>query len=473
MGKKISVKTNFLYNSAFQIFIIIVPLITTPYLTRTIGAKGIGEYGYGYAIAYYFGMIIKLGLNNYGGRQIAYIRNDVSELSKQFFEIYSFQLFMGFLSSVAYCGYCFCFSKQEISWIFLLYIFSSAIDITWFFWGLEEFKLTAKRDFLIKTLSTIGIFVFVRSNSDVWKYALLLCCSFFLSQLLLWPSLHKRIHWYKPSLDGIRKHIKPNIVLFIPTVAVSLYKIMDKIMLGSICNTTEVGFYNSSESLLQVPLALIISLGVVMQPRMANIFSTTNDDDKFDTIFEKSIAFAMFLATTIGFGIMTIANEFVPLFFGDGFDESIVILKVILPSCCFSAFANVIRTEYLIPRKKDKEYIVSLFIGAIINILFNCILIPYIGAVGAAVGTLIAEIIVCSTQVFLIRQERDIKRYIIIALPFMASGIGMYLIWNNVVFHVSVMTMIVIKILCASLTYIIILFIIFLLCKCFGLLSIK
>ena len=132
-----------------------------------------------------------------------------------------------------------------------------------------------------------------------------------------------------------------------------------------------------------------------------------------------------------------------------------------------------IRTEYLIPRKKDKEYIVSLFIGAIINILFNCILIPYIGAVGAAVGTLIAEIIVCSTQVFLIRQERDIKRYIIIALPFMASGIGMYLIWNNVVFHVSVMTMIVIKILCASLTYIIILFIIFLLCKCFGLLSIK
>lgn len=456
-----SVKANFIYNSIYQLTAIIIPIITTPYLSRILGAEGIGIYGFGYSIANYFAMFIKLGLNNYGAREIAYIRDDQELLSVTFWEMYLFQLAVGLTISVTYFVYGFVFSNNRtIALIFILYVISAMLDITWFFWGIEEFRLTVKRDFIIKILTTVGIFLLVKTADDTWKYCLLLCGGFLLSQMLLWPNLKGVISWRKPTLSGIKRHIKPNFVLFIPIIAISLYKTMDKIMLGIMSTSAEVGYYHNSENIIQVPTMLIYSLGTVMQPRMSNMVSNQTSESVMESVFMKSIILAMFLSSSVGFGIMTVANEFVPLFYGPGFEKCIQLYIILLPSCLFLAFANVIRTQYLIPRKKDREYIISLFSGAGVNLVLNAMLIPRFQSVGASIGTLAAEATVCIIQAALMRKEKSMKKYIVQSSPYVVAGLLMFLLWNHVSFPISNMFFsMLIKIALAGTFYLIVLFV--------------
>ena len=460
--EKPSAKINFIYNSIYQIVAIIIPLVTTPYLSRRLGPNGLGQYSLEMAVASYFIMFIKLGLNNYGGRQIAYARDSRERLSHEFWEMYVFQFIMMCICTLVYLFYClFVSTHKTISIILMMYVLSSGIDVTWFFWGLEEFKLTVKRDFIIKILSTLGIFIFVKSSSDTWKYTLLLSSAFFLSQAFLWPSVKKHVDFIIPSKEGVIKHIKPNLVLFIPTIAISIYNIMDRIMLGTMSNTVEVGLYQSSESIIQIPMALITSLGTVMQPRMANMISRKVDKKSIKNVFAASIALVMFLSTSIGFGIMSVSRQFVPLFFGKGFEKCIILFQILLPCCFFLAFANVIRTQYLIPQKKDKEYIISLFAGAGVNVIANYILISRIQSIGASIGTLLAEIVVCLVQAYLMKDELDSLHHFIQIIPFVISGLIMYVIWepiNMSFLHSSVLPLFA-KIIGGGITYLLALFV--------------
>lgn len=456
MGKRQpSIRLNFLYNSAYQLASVIIPIITTPYLARVLGATGTGEYGFAFSVANYFTLFIKLGLNNYGGREIAFIRNDRKSLSKVFWELYSFQLLLGIVFSFAYFGYSMLVaSEPKLALIFSLYVISSAVDITWFFWGMEEFRLTVTRDFIIKVLTTIGIFLFVKRANDTWKYCLLISSGFLVSQLLLWPSLKKHITWVKPSVSGIKRHVLPNLTLFVPIVAISLYKTMDKIMLGAMSTSAEVGFYHNSENVIQVPIILVTSLGTVMQPRMANMISNNTSDTVMESVFSKSIILAVFLSSALGFGIMAVSKEFVPIFYGSGFERCVELFKILLPSCVFLGFANVIRTQYLIPRKKDREYIVSLFSGAIINVILNAVLIPRLQSVGAAIGTLAAEAAVCITQSILMGREKRTDLYVYQTLPYVISGILMFFIWNGISLPIKgIVGALAIKIVLAGLSY--------------------
>lgn len=465
--KEPALRTNIIYNSAYQLFAILVPLITTPYLSRTIGAFGIGEYGYAYSVAFYFTIFIKLGLNNYGSREIALFRQSKEKTSKKFWEIYTTQAFLCAALTLIYILYSlFISNNKNISFLFILMVLSAGIDVTWFFWGLEEFKLTAKRDFVIKLITTASIFLFVKNEDDTWKYCLLMSASLLLSQLLLLPSLKNRISWSKPSKESVIRHIKPNLTLFIPIIAISIYKTMDKIMLGAMTSENEVGYYQSSDNVIQVPIALITSLGTVMQPRISKMIADNKSRDIIDRLTKKSMTLAILLSTSIGFGIMSVSKEFVPLFYGDGFGKCITLFSILLPSCIFVAFANVIRTQYLIPNKKDRQYVISLLVGAAINLVLNALLIPRLQSIGAAIGTLVAETSVCISQVILVRKEMQIRGYITLSIPFLISGTFMYLLWNNKTINIqnNIISLIV-KIVLAASTYLLSLSIIYFVIK--------
>lgn len=424
-----TVKENFIFNSAYQIVRIMIPIITTPYLSRIIGAKGVGTYAYASSVAAYFMLFIKLGLGNYGNRTIAFVRNNKRELSRTFWSLYVVQFLSLIIFLMAYLFYCFMIAEEELVAILMVpYVISSGLDISWFFFGLEQFKTTAIRDLIIKMVSTLAIFLLVKREEDVWVYTLIISVSFLSSQIALWILLHKYVEMVIPSKADIIKHIKPNLILFIPSVAVSLYKIMDKIMLGLLSMKTEVGLYESSEKIIQVPTALIDAWGSVMLPRISNIVKTKRicRAELFNT-FRKSIWLVMLISSSLCFGIMSVAEEFVPIFYGQGFEKCVILYYWLLPSCLFLAFANVIRTQYLIPWEKERIYIVSLFAGAIVNIIFNFILIPFFGSIGAAIGTLLAEVSVCICQMAAVKSELPMKRFIKDAVPFLLSGIGMFI----------------------------------------------
>jgi O-antigen/teichoic acid export membrane protein len=173
------VKKNFIYNFIYQILILILPLITVPYVSRVLGADGVGTYSYTYSIAYYFMIIAMLGLNNYGNRRIAKVRDNKEDLSKEFWSIYKLQLITSSIMIILYFLYVSLFATKYklIAFIQILYVASSMLDINWFFFGIEKFKLTITRNTIIKVFSLILIFIFVKNENDLWKYTTILSSS--------------------------------------------------------------------------------------------------------------------------------------------------------------------------------------------------------------------------------------------------------------------------------------------------------
>ena len=433
MEKLSSVKKNYLYNVIYQLLILILPLITAPYLSRVVGAQGVGIYSYTYSIVYYFMLICLLGVNNYGNRCIAKTKSNKDEMSRTFWGIYAFQLLMGFLMIFIYLVYVFCFESEykTIALIQSLYIVSSVFDINWFYFGLEEFKLTITRNSFVKIGSVILIFIFVKSSSDLWKYTLIMSGMTVLSQLLLWRFIKKRIKFVKIKKEDILKHIKPNFILFIPVIATSIYRVMDKIMVGSMSTVTEVGYYENAEKIINVPLALISALGTVMLPRISNILVQTDNDDaenKIDNYIDKSTSLIMFMSFAMSFGIIAVGYNFAPLYYGIDFQKSGVLMMILAITIPMTAFANILRTQYLIPKEMDKIYLKAVFLGAMINLIFNFIFIPYFASIGACLGTIAAEFSVMLYQIIALKKNLSIKKYLKNIIPFFIKAIIMFVV---------------------------------------------
>lgn len=427
-----NIKRNFVYNTLYQLLAIFLPLVTAPYLARVIGAEGTGIYQYYFSISKYFVLFSMMGINNYGNRTIARIRDDKELLAKTFTSIYILQVSLHLITILLYCIYCAFVLKNSMAFLLTIYVISSLFDINWFFFGMEEFRITVIRNAVIKLLSVACILIFVKASTDVWKYGLIMVSSFLLSQMSLWPFVRKFTRFTRVTFSEVVSHLKPNLILFIPVIAVSLYKTMDKVMLGAMTTYKQVGFYDNCESLISIPMVIVQSLGTVMLPKMSNLFAFRNGMDIGKRYIHYSVVFVVFLAGSISFGIMSVSKEFVPLFYGPGFEQCITILLVLCPSCIFTGIANVIRTQFLIPQKRDKEYIFSVSLGAVVNLIINYILIPKYSAFGAAIGTLVAEGVVCVYQVITVRKEIHLKSIMEDSLPLLFTSIAMFLILYNI-----------------------------------------
>lgn len=422
-------KKNFLYNVIYQLLILILPLITIPYVSRVLGADGIGVYSYTYSIVYYFMIIAMLGLNNYGNRTIAKVRDNKKQLSKEFCSIYYLQLIMSIIMVILYLLYVIIFDNKykTIALIQTLYVISSVFDVNWFLFGIEKFKLTITRNTIIKLSSLILIFAFVKTPDDVWKYTVILAGSTLFSNMVLMTFLRKYISFEKVYKKDILKHFKPCLVLFLPVIAVSIYKIMDKIMLGILSTVKEVGFYENAEKIINVPLTIITALGTVMLPRVSNMLSK-NQEDEVKKILAKTMPFIMFLSLPMVLGLIAVSREFSLIFFGQEFEKSGYLIQLLSITIIFLLWGNVIRTQYLIPKERDREYVISAFLGAIINFVMNIVFIPKYKSIGACIGTISAEFVVMFYQSWKVRKELPLKKYIKDSIPFLIKSIIMLII---------------------------------------------
>lgn len=356
-------------------------------------------------------------------------RDDKEKLNYTFSSIYYLQLIITLLVTGIYIIYAFFIESSyfQIEMIQLLYMISVAFDINWLFCGLQKFKFTVTRSGIIKILSLILIFLFVKDESDLNKYIFILAGTTLLNQMILWPFLKKEVKFVKVSKKDILKHLKPTLILFIPVLATSIYKTMDKIMIGNMSNMSEVGYYENAEKMLNIIMSVIGALGTVTLPQMTYLYSKNNKDE-FKKIFEKSIMFIFFIVFPVMFGFWATADDLVNIYLGNGFSESAILLKLLSISLIFSTVAAIVRMQLLIPRSKDKEYIVSVILGAIINFFFNMMLIGKYKAIGATIGTILAEAIVCIVQCYYIRKEINIKKLISKTIPFIVKSLVMFIV---------------------------------------------
>ena len=421
-----SIKKNYLYSVMYQFLVMILPMITIPYVSRIFGAENIGVYSYTNTIAQYYVIFAMLGLNNYGNREIAAIRDNKEKLNNVFSEIYTMQIFTGLISLLAYIIYA-VFISQEYriySLILSLYVLSAIFDVNWLFFGLEKFRLTVTRNSIIKIFSVIAIFLLVDSIEDLWIYTGIYAVSNLISTIILWPYVKKEVIYKTPRFSNVCKHIGPNMWMFMPVMAISIYKYMDKIMLGY-CSKTEVGYYENVEKLISVALGFIVAFGNVMLPRISNMVANCEVKQIKKSLIV-SMRFVLGLSFAVTFGLAAISPEFIGVYFGQGFEPCILIMTFLAPTMIFQSWATVIRTQYLIPFKHDKIYVSSVVVCAVINFVINCLLIPRLGALGAVIGTIVAEAGVAIIQTIAVRKDVDCLVYMKQGMPFFFFGIFMY-----------------------------------------------
>lgn len=417
-----SLRKNVVYNFAYQLLILVLPLVTAPYLARVIGAEGVGIYSYSYSIATYFVYFIMLGLNNYGNRSIAAVQDDRDARSKLFWEIYSMQLVCFLIVGTIYVIYAVALSDEMVVALLQgIYVLSALFDVNWFFFGMEQFRLTVIRNTVVKTLTAISVFIFVRDSTDIDAYIAIMCIGILSSQLALWPFLKRYVDIVRPSLSRVLRHIKPNLILFVPVIAVSVYNILSKIVLGAMAGAEEVGYFESAAKIIQVPTALVTAVGTVMLPRTSALVAK-GEYGAAARHTERTLVYVSAFTSVAAFGIPLVANPFTELFYGPGFESSAACMVVLCATVPLLGFGNVIRTQYLIPMARDRVFLWSAVCGAVANVAVNLILIPMFGALGASFGSLAAETAVLAYQLGKIRKEIPLGRYLHIMFAFLAEG---------------------------------------------------
>lgn len=396
------------YQTVYQILAICLPLITSPYISRVLGADGLGVYSYTYSLVNYFTLFAMLGTTNYGSRSIAVVKENKESVTHVFWSIYALQIISSVVALIAYITFVKAFVTQNIliATVQAIWIIACVLDISWFFFGIEEFKVTVIRNIIIKLMTVVAIFMFVNQPGDVWKYTVIMALGTLLSQLALWPFLFKYIGFYMPKVQEVCAHIRPNILLFIPLLGLSVYHIMDKTMLGMVCSEAESGYYYNADKVMSMPLTVIMATGTVMLPKMSEL-AAKGDSKEENYLLNISMEGFMLLTIGMAFGISAVAQHFIPIFFGPGYEPCVVLVYIFSVIMIFKALANIIRNQFLIPHNYERIYTISVFVGAILNFIANCIfiIIMDMGAVGACYGTLVAEMATCILYIISINKE--------------------------------------------------------------------
>ena len=441
-----SLKKNLAYNVAYQILVIILPLITAPYVSRVLGADGLGTYSYIFSIVTYFGLFGMLGIANHGNRSVALVRDNRQKVSEAFSNTYIIQLCTTVIALLLYCLFIYCWfsGDKTIAYIESIIVLSYVLDITWFFFGLEQFAVTVTRNAIIKIATVVAIFIFVRSREDLWIYALIMSCGMLFSQIYLWLRIRKYADFCKPSWSQVKSNIKPVLMLFIPAIAYSIYKLLDKVMLGAMSSMSQVGLFDNAEKIINIPSSLITAFGTVMMPRITVLLGT-GDEHRISYLNKISVRYFTLLVVGAAFGLAGICNVLAPVYFGSEFVGSAPIIAGLGFSLIFVTWANVIRTQYLIPNKLDKPYVISSVIGALANLAVNIILIPKFAGIGAMIGTIIAEFTVFFVQLILVRRSFPMSQYLQPVLFLFPIGMIMFAVvyWIGAYMGNTIITLII------------------------------
>ena len=418
---------NYLYNAGYQILALIIPLITAPYISRTLKPHGVGIYADTNAWIQWFVLIASIGIALYGNREIAYVRDDKEKMSRTFWEIQIVKLVMTLVAYIALVIFLQIYTKYTwYIWVQSINILAATLDISWLYMGLEDFKRTVIRNTGVKILSLVLILTFVKTPNDVALYIFLTGFSILLGNLTLWPRL--RIILTRVKLSSLRplRHLKPSLALFVPQIATQIYLILNKNMLGIIVNSTAVGYYNNSDSLVKMVLALVTATGTVMLPHVASEFAKGNKEAINEMLYS-SFDFVSFLSVAMAFGLAAVGLHGVPYFYGKGFEPVGPAIMIESAVIVIIGWSNAIGIQYLLPTDRVKEFSTSVIIGAVVNFILNFPLMELWGLMGAMVSTVLSEATVTGYQFWTIRNDIEYKRLFTNIWKYLLSGFIMFI----------------------------------------------
>ena len=424
---------NYLYNAGYQILNMIIPLITVPYISRVLGAHDVGINEYTNSWVTFFFLMGQMGITLYGNREVAYHRDDLYKRSQTFWGVEALQLLTVSTAFILYLAAVFLFSTtfKEFFLLQAIWIIATGVDISWYFMGLEEFRITVVRNTLVKIASLILIFTVVKTSNDLGKYILILGASQLMGNLTLWPYLRGNIIWVSVKKWHPFKHFYPSLLLFIPTITTQVYLVLNRLMLGRMSTQADLGNFGQADKIVKFVLAVVTATGTVMLPHVANKFAKGDIKGVRNSLYS-SFDFVSAISIPMMFGLMAIAKKFGPWFLGNGFVLSGSVMFIEAPIIVFIAWSNVTGTQYLMPINRVRDYTTSVTIGAVSNIVFNFLLIGKWGANGAALATVGSELLVTVTQLVMIRKTISRRKIFKEQWKYIISGIAMFIIVNRI-----------------------------------------
>ena len=426
---KSNIKRNYFYNMMAKLVMLLVPILVTPYLARVLEADGNGKLSYIASIVSYFVLLSNIGIETYGQKIIAVHQNDKEHLKKITLEIGILRLFLTLLSLALYYVI-FVVIYKESQALYALYgitLLMTAFDFSWFFQGVEDFKIIAISNMLSRIAYIPLIFVLVKDKGDINIAAILTILSTTLPYILCLPKMlkfFKGVHVLS-KLEPF-KHFKPCMVYFVPTIAIQIYTVLDKTMIGLITKSDfENGYYEQAEKIVKLPLTVITSLNIVMRSRISYFYSIGRIGD-IKLLMRKSCQFSLCMSIPIALGMSAIASNFIPTYLGAGYDECITLLYIFSPILVIISISNFLGTHYYTPFDLQKRSNIFLIIGAFVNLLLNSFLIYFFKSNGAAIASVVAELVITVLYVYFARKTFEPINFIKYGYKYLIAGAIMF-----------------------------------------------
>ena len=428
---------NYIYNIMYQLVKLFLPLFLVSYTYAHLGPSTLGINDYAANISSWFILLGVLGVNTYGNREIAKVRDNKDRLSKSFYEILVMQIINMTIALVLYVIYTLLFVKENqiIYFLICLSILASVFDISWFYYGVEDFGIVSIRNIVVKIVSVLLIFAFVKKPADLWMFTLINSLSDLIGQLVTFLGLKKYINKTKVSVkDAYKNHLAGTFALFIPTVAINIYTLLDQTLLGTLVEDKgQLNLYKTSVSFVKMFLYFVTSIGAVVMPRIANLFVKNNDHSEVNRYINMTFKLAIILSIPIFVALEVVSGSFFPWYTKDEYMYVIPLVRLVSPIIIFISLSNVFGTQYLVPVGRNNEYTKSIIAGALINLAINLYAIPRWQAAGACVASVCAEFTVTFTQWLYIRKDVEIhsmSSFIKSALSALVMGVVIYFIGN-------------------------------------------
>lgn len=403
--QKQSLKANFTLNLTNTVAGLLYPVITFPYITRILLPEGIGLIQFLQSVVNYFAMFAALGIPLYAVKEIAKVRDDIRLRNQTTSEILClhFCLTLATYAVLLIVG----FTVDRFTENLLLYLilsvslFLNAIGCEWFYQGMEDFKYITIRSLLVRFFSIVALFVFVRSRTDIYIYAVLIIAAEAGNFVFNFYHLRKYLNVFSVHLKSLnlKRHIKPALEIFLLNIIISIYINLDSVMLGFFKSNADVGYYAAATRIVRALCGFSIALGAVVFPRLTNYY---NNKEKalFYKLTKDSLSFTMIVLVPLSVMVMITAPVLISVFCGTAFDPSILTIQILAPIMIFLGISGIMGTKVLYAMDYQRIVIICTGIGAVSNFVLNLLLIPSFSYHGAAVASLVAEFLVSASMLY-------------------------------------------------------------------------
>lgn len=404
---------NYLYNLSYEILSLVLPIFSVPYISRVLGAYQLGKYYYVTAVVTYFGIFAVLGTVDYGQREIAKRQDNLLERSKKFWNILLFRLFFIFVAFILYLPVII-LSPDKYRLLYIINIITFigwACDVSWYFQGMENYKVTALKNGLVKIVATILIFVLIKKQNDVWLYTFIYAFAGLLGNLTMFPYLKGSIVFFRVSIKQALKQFSSIVGLFLPVVAIQLYNSLDKIILGQFSTSQQVSYFSQVQIIINFCVIFVAAYGGVMTPHISYLYQN-NEKKLIEKYILSAIRYVYMLAIPMVIGCLCIGDVFVPVFFGSKYKAAIPTLYILACLIIIMGMGQL-QGQFLIAIDRQKYFSFATISALVINFIIAVVLIVVFnfGAAGTSFATVVSEIVATCIEAFYLKDLSGIKSY--------------------------------------------------------------